>query len=281
MASESSAKSGWTSKRVRRIPTHLLLRFAGIALAVGVALSGGIYASERFAQFLIRDTRFFLPGPPDYGLESPNLELHGIRYASRQQVLRLFEPDYGRSLYLFPLAARRQQLLHVRWVHDASIARIWPNQVIVQITERRPVAFIKLPAEAMLRWALIDEEGVILDPPPKAAFTLPVLAGVMGGENQEKRGIRVRRMQRLMKELGPLSDNVSEVDASDLDDLKITEQAGGGAVTLMLGDHNFSSRLRNFLDHYPDIHRNMPQASSFDLRLDDRITGLEASRNGR
>ncbi len=98
--------------------------------------------------------------------------------------------------------------------------------MIVQIAERKPAAFVKLPAESMVRWALIDEEGVILDPPAKASFRLPVLAGVMGGESQEKRGIRVRRMQRLMKELGPLADNVSEVDASDLDDLKITEQAG-------------------------------------------------------
>ena len=281
MASESSAKSGSTSKKVRVTPSpRLLVRFAGIAVAVVVALSGGIYASERFAQFLIRDTRFFLPGPADYGLESPNLELHGIRFASRQQVLRLFEPDYGRSLYLFPLAARRKELLGVHWVHDASIARIWPNRVIVQITERKPAAFIKLPAESMVRWALIDEEGVILDPPAKASFQLPVLAGVMG-ENQEKRGVRVRRMQRLMKDLGALSGNVSEVDASDLDDLKITEQAGGNAVSLMLGDRNFSSRLGNFLDHYPDIHRRMPQATSFDLRLDDRITGLEASRDAR
>jgi len=282
VASESSAKSGSASNKIRRTPaTGLLLRFAGIAIAVGVALSGGIYASQRFAQFLIRDTRFFLPSPADYGLESPNLELHGIRYASRRQVLRLFEPDYGRSLYLFPLTARRKQLLGVRWVHDASIARIWPNRIVVEIVERKPAAFIKLPAEAMQRWALIDEEGVILDPPPKAAFTLPVLSGVLSSESQEKRGIRVRRMQRLMQELGPLSDNVSEVDASDLDDLKITEQAGGGAVTLMLGDRNLSSRLKNFLDHYPDIHRNMPRATSFDLRLDDRITGLEPSRDAR
>ncbi len=280
MASESKGSS--TSKKPRGAPARrLLLRFGGIALAVGVALSGGIYASERFAQFLIRDTRFFLPGPADYGLESPNVEVHGVRYASRQQVLRLFERDYGRSLYLFPLDARRSELLRVRWVHDASIARIWPNRIVVQVTERKPAAFIKLPAEAMLRWALIDDEGVILDAPPKSAFQLPVLAGVMGGESQEKRGIRVRRMQRLIKELGPMADNVSEVDASDLDDLRITEQAGGGAVTLMLGDRNFSPRLKNFLEHYPEIHRNMPQATAFDLRLDDRITGMEAPRDGR
>jgi hypothetical protein len=44
---------------------------------------------------------------------------------------------------------------------------------------------------------------------------------------------------------------------------------------LLLGDRNFSPRLKNFLEHYPDIHHKMPQAATFDLRLDDRITGLE------
>ena len=140
--------------------------------AVGVVLSGGIYASERFAQFLIRDPRFFLAGPVDYGLESPNLELHGIQYASRQQVLRLFEPDYGRSLYLFPLdRAPQANSCASDGCTTHPIARIWPNRIVVQITERKPAAFIKLPAEAMLRWALIDDEGVILDPPRKAALS--------------------------------------------------------------------------------------------------------------
>ncbi|HEX5227066.1 MAG TPA: FtsQ-type POTRA domain-containing protein [Bryobacteraceae bacterium] len=278
MASESSRSANKTKSTP---PMRLLLRFGGIALAAGVVLSGCIYASQSFERFLIRDPRFFLPGPADYGLESPNLELHGVKYASRHQILRFFDADYGRSLYLFPLSERRKQLLGVRWVHDASIARIWPNRIIVDINERKPAAFIKLPAESMVRWALIDEEGVILDPPARATFQLPVLAGSMGGLSQEKRGTRVRRMKRLMKELGPLADNVSEVDATDLDDLKVTEIAGGSAVFLMLGDRNFSSRLRNFLDHYPDIHRRMPQAVSFDLRLDDRITGLESSRDGK
>jgi cell division protein FtsQ len=169
----------------------------------------------------------------------------------------------------------------VRWVRDATIVRIWPNRLSVQVIERQPAAFVKLPGDNIARWALIDDEGIILDPPAKSAFRLPVLAGIRPSESAEKRGTRVRRMQRLTKELGRLADSVSEVDVSDLDNLKITEQVGGSAVSLMLGNRNFSSRLRNFLDHYPDIHAKMPQASTFDLRLDDRITGLEASGNGR
>ena len=259
----------------------VIVRYGVLVITISLALAGGIYASQQFQQFLIRDPRFFLPGPPDYGLESPNLELTGIKYTPRAQVLRNFEQDYGRSLYLFPLAERRKALRGVSWVRDATIIRIWPNRLSVEIKERKPAAFVKLPADNIARWALIDDEGIILDPPAKAVFRLPVLAGIHPSETPEKRGVRVRRMQRLTKELGRLADAVSEVDVSELDNLKITEQMGETAVSLMLGDRNFSSRLRNFLDHYPDIHAKMPQASSFDLRLDDRITGLEASGDAR
>src|SRR5580698_7843371 len=113
MAPQASAKK-------RQTPAvRVIFRYGLIVIGACLALTSCIYASQRFEQFLIRDPRFFLPGPADYGLESSNLELHGVRYASRRQILRLFEPDYGRSLYLFPLAARRKSLLGVHWVHEA------------------------------------------------------------------------------------------------------------------------------------------------------------------
>ncbi|HEV2688238.1 MAG TPA: FtsQ-type POTRA domain-containing protein, partial [Bryobacteraceae bacterium] len=242
-----------------------------------VLLASGIYASQRFEAFMIRDPRFFLPGPADYGLESPNLDIQGIQYASRAHILQVFAHDYGRSLYLFPLAERRNALLDLKWVRDASVARIWPNRIQVRITERRPAAFVKLPGTNIIRWGLIDADGVILDPPSKATFRLPVLSGVQPGESLDMRGKRVRRMQRLINELGKLADGVSEVDVTDLDNLRINEQVDGRMLSLMLGDHNFASRVQNFLEHYPDIHRRLPQATTFDLRLDDRITGSEAN----
>src|ERR1700693_448782 len=262
----------------RRAPAvRVIFRYGLIVISASLFLTTCIYASQRFEQFIIRDPRFLLPGPADYGLESPNLEVEGVKYASRAQVLRIFEPDMGRSVFLFPLKARRRALLNVRWVHDASIVRVWPNRIQVRIEERRPAAFVKLRAESMERWALIDEEGVILEPPQKAPFHLPMLAGVHPEESPAQRSVRVRRAQRLVQELGSLADKISETDVTDLDDLKITEKLDGRAVTLMLGEHNFASRLRNFLEHYPDIHRSIPQGTTFDLRLDDRITGVGAA----
>jgi len=268
MAAEACAKK-------RRIPTGTILRYGMVLLCACALLTSAIYASQRVEQFLISDPHFVLPGPPDYGLESPNLELRGVRFASRAQILRVFAPDFGRSLYFFPLAARRKALLNVRWVHDAWIDRIWPNRIRVEITERRPVAFLKLPADGMARWALIDDEGIILEPPVKQVFRLPVLTGVAASESAEKRAIRVRRMLRLMADLGTLGDHVSEVDASDLEDLRLIEQVEGRTVTLLLGDQNFAARVRAFHEHYPEIHRKLPLSTTFDLRLDDRITGLQ------
>ena len=118
-------------------------------------------------------------------------------------------------------------------------------------------------------------------PPAKATFRFPVIGGVQPGESQDLRGKRVRRMQRLMKELGRLADNVSEVDVNELDNLKISEMMDGRMLSLLMGDHNFSPRLQNFLEHYPDIHHLLPQATVFDLRLDDRITGSEANVDAR
>ena len=252
-----------------------IAKYGLLAAGLTAVLATGIYASQQLEQFLIRDPRFFLPGPPDYGMESPNLELQGIHYASRSQILNLFTRDFGRSLYLFPLADRRRALLRVNWVKDASIMRLWPNRVVVQVTERQPVAFLDLKVDMMMsRWALIDADGVILDPPQRAPFKLPVITGVRADEPQSTRGTRVRRMLRMMKELGSLGNNISEINVRDLDDVAVTEQIGGRGIVLMLGERNFASRLQNFLDHYTDIHRKMPNATSFDLRLDDRITAV-------
>jgi cell division protein FtsQ len=268
------------SRKSRSFNWRGLVKYTFICTLFAVVLTTGIYASQQMEQFLIRDPRFFLPGPSDYGMESPNLELRGIRHASRVRILNAFSRDFGRSLYSFPMAERRQALLKVNWVKDAAILRLWPNRVVVEITERRPAAFIDLKVDSMSRWALIDSDGVILEPPQRAPFQLPVITGVRAEEPQSMRGTRVRRMQRMMAELGMLGDKVSEINVKDLDNLQITEQMGGNNLVLMLGDSHFASRLQNFMDHYPDIHRKMPNAGTFDLRLDDRITAVGGS-NGQ
>lgn len=246
---------------------RLSMRLVALTLAAVTSLLGA-YELERF---LIRDPRFTLPAA-DFGPDSPNVRIEGLHHASRDDVMRIFAPDLGRSLYLMPLAARRAALLGIDWVKDASVARIWPNRVLVRVKERTPAAFLLVGSGNASRYALIDDEGVILRPPAYARFTLPVAVGIRPDEPITLRRDRVRRMMRMLQELGPLGEKISEVDVSERDNLKVTESVDNRAVTLVLGDRNFAVRMRNFVNHYAEIRKRLPDATRLDLRLEDRIT---------
>lgn len=268
--------SAKTNESGRRAAARYM--FWGLAGCLG--LLAVAWSVQQFEQFLTRDPRFILPPPADYGEDSPNIQVDGITFANHAQVLRVFANDIGRSVYLLPLVERRKALLRVSWVKDATIVRLWPNRLIVRITERRPAAFIAVESDGIARWSLIDTDGIILEQPERHhKFDLPLLRGVRVGEKAEMRGMRVRRMQHLMAELGPLAENVSEVDVTDLDDLKVTEKMQDHAIKLILGDRNFRSRVQNFLDHYGDVRKRLPDARVLDLRLDDRITVVEEAQH--
>ncbi len=258
-----------------------LVRAAAVIVLSSVTLAAAYTGFQRVEQFLIRDPRFLLPGPPDYGEASPNLAIVGTRFASLARIRDGFAFDYGRSIYLLPLADRRDALLRLSWVRDATVQRIWPNRVVVHIVERQPAAFVEIPAGAMSRFALIDADGVILDTPSKAHFDLPVLRGVKPAESQTMRGARVRRMVHLLHDLGTLGNGVSEADVSDLDNLKIRVKVREQTFLLILGDSDFAARMRNFLDHYAEIRGRVPWATTLDLRLEDRITAVGDAPDGK
>ena len=86
----------------------------------------------------------------------------------------MFAADLGKSVFQLPLAERRRHLLAMDWVRTAAVTRVWPNRILVTITERTPVAFAKLPIAGSVRhWmALMDADGVLLSIPPKVRFRL-------------------------------------------------------------------------------------------------------------
>ncbi len=246
---------------------------AGVALLIL-----GIVVFQRVEQYLITNAQFTLKPPVEYGEDSPNLRVEGVKYASRAQVMQIFAEDFGRSVYLLPTARRRTQLLSVNWVKDARIMRIWPSHAAVQITERQPVAFVSFKSEdspGLMRTALIDDEGVVLEARGATQFTLPVLTGVQANESRELRRARVRKMMKMLQELGSHGDKISEIDVSSLENIKATLPMEDRALVLLLGNQHYLSKLQNFLSHYPEIRKRIPDATVLDLRIEDRITAVE------
>lgn len=250
---------------------------SGIVLMVGT-----LFAWHLVAEFLIKDDRFRVAEAEELAGQSPNLVVEGVHYASASQVRHVFAQDLGRSLYLVPLETRREQLLEIDWVQDAAVSKVWPDTVRVAIREREPVAFVRLPPsrgrDGATRLALIDRFGHILRPRVAAKFTLPVIAGVREGETIENRRARVLRALEMLKAIGPLGAQVSEVDVSDPNNLIVAEHVGNEVVNLMVGEENYADRLRNFLANYSEIKEKRPDAKTLDLRVDGVITAVGEKR---
>ncbi|MFN0100782.1 MAG: cell division protein FtsQ/DivIB [Bryobacteraceae bacterium] len=240
-----------------------------IATLTSVALVALLWGAIQLEHFLIRDPQFTLATPHDLGDASPAIEIIGVKHGARENVSATFEKDYGRSVYLLPLRKRREELLRLQWIKDARVTRVWPNRLQIRIVEREPVAFVQLPGES--EFPLIDPDGYILRPETPESLNLPILSGITRLQGDEERRVRVRRLQKLMNDAGELSANISEVDATDPDNLKVMQDAGGKAVTLIIGNRYFKRRLEKFRQNAEDLLRRDPTKTTFDLRVEGSI----------
>ena len=228
-----------------------------------LVFAGAAWGAKEVHSYLLRD--------PEFTLDA--LQIQGITYTSKDRIRSVFSSDFGRSVFQVPLAERRRHLLAVDWVKTASITRVWPNRLIITITERQPIAFAKLPVPGTTRYwsSLIDEEGVLLRPPARVRFRLPLLSGLTEEQSDDERKLRVEAMNQLLADLGPEARQLTEINAASTRDLRVMANVQNQAVELWIGDQHYRSRFLNFLSHYDEIHTHSEHATVFDLRFDDRI----------
>lgn len=263
MAREKKDRTEKTQKRpVLQIGWR---RWVAVAVTV-LAFASMAWAARGVARYVSADPRFRL------SRERPgSLQLRGVVHTSRAKVVRVFANDFERSLYSVPLDERRRRLLAIDWVENASVARVWPDRLVVTIHERQPVAFVRNRGTVLL----IDRHGVLLEPPAQAPFKFPILAGVSDTQTEAERGQRARAMLELLQELGKHAADVSEVNAADLENLKVIAKADQGAEELLMGDSNFLTRYQTFLSAYPEVKKRPRKGRVLDLRLDGRVLERE------
>lgn len=256
---------------------YWLIPVAGVMTAFLV-----VFSFHQVEAFLIRDARFAVRGPADYGADPEGIQVDGQVRASKAELLRVFESDLNRSLYLFPVAERRRNLLAVDWVKEAAVSRRWPNRVTVRVWERTPVAFAQTEhRDGSSRFYLIDEEGVLLPIPKGEKFeNFVVLRGMSEQEPEASRKVRVQQSMHFMKEASTLAGYVTEVNAADPGDLRALMKLDTSLVTVRLGSDDLGKKLRRFVKRFPEIHAARPEARFFDLRMGDRVIAVEGTNHG-
>lgn len=254
---------------VRRARWPRLLRVLRIAaLAVLIVPPSG-YVIYKLALFALSSPRFRISSADD-------VELFGANYVTRDDVMAALgisaseDPGSGVNIFRLALDNARKQVEAIPWVRSAAIERSYPHNLVVRITERTPLAFVNVAG----RIKLIDDQGVVLDQPPKASFDYPVLTGVGPGLMPSDRQARMQLYLDFMKKVSGESASsgwmISEVDLSDVDDLKAIVVRDSQNMELEFGNEEFDERFHNFLRWLTEEHLT-PNIVSMDLRYHNQV----------
>jgi cell division protein FtsQ len=247
----------------RSWPFYRRVLFLGV---VGIA---SVLAAWTAGRFLLYGRQMLLTRPEQ-------IEVNGNHIVSREAVLQQFVRDRGRSVLRVPLDARRSALEEISWVESATVQRILPNRLRVNLTERTPTAFLRNGTEL----ALIDVHGVILDRPRGEDLQFPIVTGLSENMPREERGRRMQAYQEFMTDIDLVrsgsSDRVSEVDLANPKDLRavmtgIASAIDPQAVTIHFGIGDFTGKYRMVVENFTQWQASNGRVHSIDLQYAKQV----------
>jgi len=253
------------SARRGPLPKKTLHLLTWSAIALVLACLAGVAGTAMY-QYGERNWRFRIESSDD-------IEITGTHNVPRAQIMEVLGGDIGRNVFFIPLAERKAQLEKIPWVESASVMRFVPNRLQVEIHERTPIAFARMGS----RIALIDAGGTLMELPGsgKQKYSFPVIVGMNPGEPLSTRSARMKIYNQLLRELDAdgahYSQDLSEVDISDQDDVKVLTNDSGGAVLIHLGASDFLSRYKIYVTHVQGWRQQFDKLESVDLRYEHQI----------
>ena len=204
---------------------------------------------------------------------SDQIEVTGAQHVAHAQIMEVMGGDIGRNIFFVPLAQRKQQLEQIPWVESASVMRFVPNRLRIEIHERTPVAFARVGSHI----SLIDAGGTLMELAPggKHKYSFAVITGMNSGEPLSTRAARMKNYNDLVRELDSsgahYSQELSEVDLSDPEDVKVLAADSNGEVLVHLGSGNYLQRYKTFVTHVQQWRQQFDKLESVDLRYDGQI----------
>ncbi|HEV2423568.1 MAG TPA: FtsQ-type POTRA domain-containing protein [Terriglobia bacterium] len=244
----SRRNSGWRLRRVARAVAWGLITVIPAAALLGFA-----------AWYVMHAPDFDLPG-------ADGVILTGNRYVQPAEVASAVGAGAQPNIFGIRLGEARAEIEAIPWVRSATLRRVYPNHLLVEITERKPVAYVNLQGTLKL----VDAEGVILEKPAQGSFDFPVITGIDPAMSAADRKARLALFDRFAQELNAQASGagwlVSEVDLADDGDLVAVLAQGRETIKVHFGKQDFGERFRTLVALLPEVQRTTPAIDSVDLR---------------
>ena len=242
-------------------------RIVSGVLAVAVLAGTGlaIASADRFLQ---TDPRFRIPS-------AAAIEVEGNTNVRRSEMLAVFADDMQRNIFHVPLGVRRAQVEQIAWVDHATVMRLLPNRLRIHVVERTPVAFTRQGNTI----GMVDASGVLLTMPQDAAgnprYSFPVVTGFNAQDTAKERAERMGLYTSFVHDLDSggekISRDLSEVDLSDMEDVKALIPDHSDEVLVHFGSDDFLNRYHRFREHIDEWRGQYPHLSSVDMRYTQQV----------
>ncbi len=194
------------------------------------------------------------------GFTVRNVDVRGRARMDREQVINIAMDQPSRAMPLVDLDEIRERLLGLNWVAEARVSRHLPDTLVLDITERRPIAVWQYQQ----RLSLIDRTGTVIAPVEVTAMPdLPIVIGP--GANRH-----VAQFQTMIEQVPSLRPMVSGATwiGNRRWDLRFHS---GETLALPEGDMAAMGALKDFARRDSE-HRLLGQGFvRFDMRVPGRI----------
>lgn len=254
-----------TDRRFRRV--HVRPSRRRLASVAKLHLVGGaiIFCGVALVSFLLPDV---LSGAGF--LRVTTITVRGNEHVSAGEVLALIGPLRGQNILKADLEANRQRLMASGWVRTATLRRVLPSTIEVNIEERDPIGLARVGG----RLYLIDGDGAVIDEygPRFAEESLPIIDGVSPGTDgavDETRVQLVSSFVAALETLPELSSRISQINVEDPYDAVVL--LNDGPTLIHLGHEQFAERLREYLELVPALGAYVADIDYVDLRFDQRV----------
>lgn len=206
-----------------------------VAIVIGLVVFAGYRAAASASFFQVR-----------------SVEVQGVFRVASEDVQAVVRKEVEKTgVWKADLGAINARLEHMPWIRTAVVSRVLPDGIRVRVTERVPQAVVRT-ASGRFRW--IDDDAVLLG---EMLPTDQIPAFFMRGLNEEDpEGARKENRERVAKfaelqrawDAAGLSERVSEVNLTDLRDIRAQLAGENSQIEVRLGSQDHGKRLQDALE---------------------------------
>lgn len=184
-----------------------------------------------------------------------------LRHLQQKDLQPLLDDARQQGFFEIDLDAVRSAVEALPWVDNASVRRLWPDRLLIDVTEQ----------VALARWgkdALVNQRGELFWP-NRESFPagLPHLNGPTGTE-----ALVTRHYREINQRLAGLD---LEIDKLELDARRSWALVTKNGILFQIGGDQVDRRLTRFIDHFRQLQR---EGQARLLRVDLRYSNGFAIR---